>query len=464
MIRSRTRKPRTPYAIDMTEGSLLKNILLFSLPLMFSGILQLLFNAADTIVVGRYAGEQALAAVGSVGSLNTLIVSLFMGLSVGSNVVVARQMGARDYKGVQDAVHTSVAIAFISGVFLAFAGFFLARPLLLMMGSPEDVIDLSVLYVRIIFLGMPVQMVYNFCAAILRSVGDTKRPLYFLTVAGVINVVLNLIFVIGFGMTVDGVALATILSQIVSAALVVRSLTLREDAVRLTLSKLRIVPSVLWQIIRIGLPSGIQTSVFSISNVLIQSSVNSFGTIAMAGNAAAANIGGFVYQGISAFVQAATSFVSQNMGARKPRRALHAMWASHLWSFVFTFALGIISYVFGEQLLSMYNTDPEVIVWGLERIVYVHIPYFLCGFMEIFSGALRGIGYSLLPMIISLLGACAFRIIWIYTIFQKVRTMPCLLVSYPVSWIITTVVMAAFFFLLYKKVCKNYTPEELAAR
>ena len=464
MIRSRTRKPRTPYAIDMTEGSLLKNILFFSLPLMFSGILQLLFNAADTIVVGRYAGEQALAAVGSVGSLNTLIVSLFMGLSVGSNVVVARQMGARDYKGVQDAVHTSVAIAFISGVFLAFAGFVLARPLLLLMGSPEDVIDLSVLYVRIIFLGMPVQMVYNFCAAILRSVGDTKRPLYFLTVAGVINVVLNLIFVIGFGMTVDGVALATILSQIVSAVLVVRSLTLREDAVRLTLSRLRIVPSVLWQIIRIGLPSGIQTSVFSISNVLIQSSINSFGTIAMAGNAAAGNIGGFVYQGISAFVQAATSFVSQNMGARKPRRALHAMWVSHLWSFIFPFALGIFSFVFGKQLLSMYNTDPEVIKWGLERIAYVHIPYFLCAFMEIFSGALRGIGYSFLPMIISLLGACAFRIIWIYTVFQQVRTMPCLLTSYPVSWIITTVVMAVFFFLLYKKVCKDYTAEELAAR
>ena len=450
--------------IEMTEGSLLKNILLFSLPLMLSGILQLLFNAADTIVVGRYAGEQALAAVGSVGSLNTLIVSLFMGLSVGSNVVVARQMGARNYKGVQDAVHTSVSISLISGIVLAFAGYFLARPLLLLMGSPEDVIDLSVIYVRIIFLGMPVQMVYNFSAAILRSVGDTKRPLYFLTIAGVVNVVLNLIFVIGLGMTVDGVALATVLSQIVSAALVVRSLMLREDAVRLTISRLRIVPSVLWQIVRIGLPSGIQTSVFSISNVLIQSSVNSFGTIAMAGNAAAANIGGFVYQGISAFVQAVTSFVSQNMGARKPGRAIKAMWASHLWSFVFTFSLGLISFFFGKQLLSMYNTDPEVIAWGVKRIIFLHIPYFLCGFMEIFSGALRGIGYSLLPMILSLLGACAFRIIWIYTVFQKVRTMECLLFSYPVSWIITTVVMAFFFFRLYKRVCKNYTAEELAAQ
>ena len=464
MIRLRRTAPHPRHSIDMTEGPLFKDVLLFSLPLMLSGILQLLFNAADTIVVGRYAGEQALAAVGSVGSLNTLIVSLFMGLSVGSNVVVARKMGARDYKGVQDAVHTSVTISFISGVFLAFAGYFLARPLLLLMGSPEDVIDLSVLYVRIIFMGMPVQMVYNFCAAILRSVGDTKRPLYFLTVAGVINVVLNLIFVICLHMTVDGVALATIISQAVSAVLVVRSLTLREDAVRLDLRRLRIVPATLVQIVRIGLPSGIQTSVFSISNVLIQSSVNSFGTIAMAGNAAAANIGGFVYQGISAFVQATTSFVSQNFGARKPRRTLQAMWVNHLWSFVFTFSLGLISYFFGEQLLSMYNTDPEVISWGLRRILYLHIPYFLCGFMEIFSGALRGIGYSLLPMVISLLGACAFRILWIYTIFQKVRTMDCLLISYPVSWIITTVVMAFFFFLLYKRVCKDFTPEELSAR
>ena len=464
MIRLRRAAPRPRRNIEMTEGSLLRNVLLFALPLMLSGILQLLFNAADTIVVGRYAGEQALAAVGSVGALNTLIISLFIGLSVGSNVVVARQIGARDFKGAQDAVHTSVLVAFISGVILAFLGFFLARPLLVMMGSPDDVLDLSVLYVRIIFLGMPVQMVYNFCAAILRSVGDTKRPLYFLTVAGVINVVLNLIFVIVLHMTVDGVALATIISQAVSAVLVVRSLMLREDAVRLNLKKLRIHPAMLVQIVKIGLPSGIQTSVFSISNVLIQSSVNSFGTIAMAGAAAAGNIGGFVYQGISAFVQAATSFVSQNMGARKPRRALHAMWASHLWSFVFTFGLGVITCVFGEFLLSMYNTDPEVIAWGLERMMYVHLPYFLCGFMEIFSGALRGIGYSMLPMIISLLGACAFRIVWIYTIFQRYRTMPCLLLSWPVSWVITTTVMAIFFFTLYKRVCKQYTPEELSVR
>ena len=450
--------------IDMTEGPLLKSILLFSLPLMFSGVLQLLFNAADTIVVGRFVGEEALAAVGSVGSLNALIVSLFTGLSIGSNVIVARQIGAEDRKGISDAVHTSVAISLICGVVLAFAGFFLAHPLLLLMGSPEDVIDLSVLYVRIIFLGMPVQMVYNFCAAILRAVGDTKRPLYFLTIAGVVNFLLNLLFVIVFKMSVAGVALATVLSQVLSTVLIVRSLMLREDSVRLDPKKLRILPEPLLQIVRIGLPCGIQSSVFALSNVLIQSSLNSFGTSAMAGNAAAANIGSFVSQGVVAFMQAAPSFVSCNIGARKPRRALKAMWCCQLWSFVFSSVMGLLSYVFGEQLLSLYNTDPAVIAFGMQRMLLVYLPYFLTGPMEIFSGALRGIGYSMLPMGISLLGACAFRIAWILTIFQSHRTLFCLLLSYPVSWILTSVVMGIFFFLLFRRVCAQYTETELAAK
>ena len=450
--------------IDMTEGPLLKSILLFSLPLMFSGVLQLLFNAADTIVVGRFVGEEALAAVGSVGSLNALIVSLFTGLSIGSNVIVARQIGAEDHKGISDAVHTSVAISLICGVVLAFAGFFLAHPLLLLMGSPEDVIDLSVLYVRIIFLGMPVQMVYNFCAAILRAAGDTKRPLYFLTIAGVVNFLLNLLFVIVFKMSVAGVALATVLSQVLSTVLIVRSLTLREDSVHLKLKKLRIVPAQLLQILRIGLPCGVQSSVFALSNVLIQSSLNSFGTSAMAGNAAAANIGSFVSQGVVAFMQAAPSFVSCNMGARKPRRALNAMWSCQLWSFVFSSVMGIGAYLFGEQLLSLYNTDPAVIAFGMQRMLLVYLPYFLTGPMEIFSGALRGIGYSMLPMCISLLGACAFRIVWILTIFQGQRTLYCLLLSYPVSWILTAAVMGAFFFLLFRRVCTQYSETELTAK
>lgn len=454
---------RKPHVVEMTEGSLLKNILYFSLPLMLSGILQLLFNTADTIVVGRYAGERALAAVGSVGSLNSLLVSLFIGLSVGANVVVARQLGARDHSGVQDAVHTTVSISLLSGIFLAFTGFFLARPILTMMGSPEDVIDLSVLYVRIIFLGMPLQMVYNFCAAILRAAGDTKHPLYFLTIAGAVNLLLNLLFVIAFKMSVAGVALATVLSQMISTVLVVRSLMLQEGSVRFEWKKLRIVPTQLWQILRVGLPCGIQSSVFSIANVLIQSSLNSFGTLAMAGNAAAASIGSFVAQGVTAFMQAATSFVSRNIGARKPRRALHAMWCCQLWSFLFSSVLGILVFLFGRQLLSLYNADPEVISWGLQRLAIVYLPYFITGFMEIFSGALRGIGCSLPPMIISLLGACAFRIVWILTVFKAHPTLPCLLSSFPISWIITSVIMGCFFFLMYKRLCSQYTPAELTA-
>ena len=368
-------RSRASHSIDMTEGPLAKNILLFSLPLMFSGILQLLFNAADTIVVGRYVGEQALAAVGSVGPLNALLISLFTGLSIGSNVVVARLIGARDHKGVSDAVHTSVTISLLSGLALAFAGFFLARPLLLLMGSPEDVIDLSVTYMRIIFLGMPVQMLYNFCAAILRATGDTKRPLYFLTVAGVINVVLNLIFVIVFHMSVAGVALATVLSQAVSAALVLRSLTKSSGSLHLNLKELRIVSGQLKQIVRIGLPCGIQSSVFALSTVLIQSALNSFGTSAMAGNAAAGNIGNFVAQSVIACMQASTSFVSQNMGARKPRRALKAAWYCQMWSFVITAPLGLIAWIFGETLLGIYNTDPTVIAYGMQRMLLLYLPY-----------------------------------------------------------------------------------------
>ena len=450
--------------IVMTEGSLWKNTLLFAFPLMLSGLLQLLFNAADTIVVGRYVGEQALAAVGSVGPLNSLMISLFMGLSIGSNVVVARLVGARDHKGAGDAVHTSVTISLLCGVALAFAGFFLARPLLRLMGSPEDVIDLSVIYLRIIFLGMPVQMLYNFCAAILRATGDTKRPLYFLTVAGIINVVLNLIFVIAFHMSVAGVALATVLSQLVSAALVLRSLTKSSGCLHLNLRKLRIVPGHLMQIVKIGLPCGIQSSVFALSTVLIQSALNSFGTSAMAGNAAAGNIGNFVAQSVIACMQASTSFVSQNMGARKPRRALKAVWYCQMWSFVITAPLGFLAWYFGETLLGIYNTDPTVISYGMQRMLLLCLPYWLTGIMEIFSGALRGIGYSLPPMIISLLGACAFRIVWIMTIFQKYRTLKCLLLSFPVSWILTGLVMMLVFFTMYRRVCRQYTAMELHAK
>ncbi|MBE5799761.1 MAG: MATE family efflux transporter [Clostridiales bacterium] len=449
--------------MDMTQGPLLTQVLLFALPIMLSGILQLLFNAADTIVVGRFAGNLALAAVGSVGSLNNMIISLFIGLSVGANVLVARYTGSHSDRAVSETVHTSVLLSIIGGFLLMIIGIVLARPLLELMGSPEDVIDLAVLYVRILFIGMPVQMLYNFCAAILRAVGDTKRPLYFLTIAGVINVVLNLIFVIALHMSVAGVALATIISQAVSAWLVTRSLMTMDGPTRLNIRRLRIYPGKLMEIIRIGLPAGIQSSVFSLSNVVIQSSVNSFGSVVIAGNAASANVGNFVYQAMNTFHQAITCFAGQNTGARKPRRILSAIKVCQFWAICFGLLLGILSCVFGEPLLALYSSDPAVISAGMERQLIVCAPYFLCGMMDVMTGALRGIGYSLLPMIVSILGACAFRILWVMTIFAARPTMQCLMLSYPVSWLLTFAVLVFFFRVIWKKrFSLLFTPEELA--
>ena len=448
--------------MDMTQGRLLTQVLVFALPIMLSGILQLLFNAADTIVVGRFAGNEALAAVGSVGSLNNMIISLFIGLSVGANVLVARYTGSRNDRAVSDTVHTSVLLSLAGGVLLMIIGVALARPLLELMGSPEDVIDLAVLYVRIIFLGMPVQMLYNFCAAILRAVGDTQRPLYYLTIAGVVNVLLNLVFVILFHLSVAGVALATIISQAISALLVTRALLNMEGPTRLFLNRLRIHPGKLREIIRIGLPAGIQSSVFSLSNVVIQSSVNSFGSVVIAGNAASSNVGNFVYQAMNTFQQAITCFAGQNIGARKPRRIVSAMKVCMFWAVSFGLVLGMLSCVFGTQLLSLFSADPAVIAAGMERQIIVCAPYFLCGMMDVMTGALRGIGYSLLPMIVSILGACAFRLFWVFTVFAAYPTLPCLMLSYPVSWLLTFSVLLVIFLVLWNRsVVPQFTREEM---
>ena len=448
--------------MDMTQGRLLTQVLVFALPIMLSGILQLLFNAADTIVVGRFAGNEALAAVGSVGSLNNMIISLFIGLSVGANVLVARYTGSRNDRAVSDTVHTSVLLSLAGGVLLMIIGVALARPLLELMGSPEDVIDLAVLYVRIIFLGMPVQMLYNFCAAILRAVGDTQRPLYYLTIAGVVNVLLNLVFVILFHLSVAGVALATIISQAISALLVTRALLNMEGPTRLFLNRLRIHPGKLREIIRIGLPAGIQSSVFSLSNVVIQSSVNSFGSVVIAGNAASSNVGNFVYQAINTFQQAITCFAGQNIGARKPRRIVSAMKVCMFWAVSFGLVLGMLSCVFGTQLLSLFSADPAVIAAGMERQIIVCAPYFLCGMMDVMTGALRGIGYSLLPMIVSILGACAFRLFWVFTVFAAYPTLPCLMLSYPVSWLLTFSVLLVIFLVLWNRsFVPQFTREEM---
>lgn len=457
----RTHAHRT---MDMTEGKLLLNVLFFSLPIMFSGILQLVFNAADTIVVGRFVGNEALAAVGSVGSLNNMIISLFIGLSVGVNVLVARFTGARETDKVSDTVHTAVLLSVVGGAALGVVGIVLARPLLELMGSPEDVIDLAELYIRILFVGMPVQMLYNFSSAVLRAVGDTKRPLYFLTIAGIINVILNLVFVVVFHLSVAGVALATILSQAVSALLVTHSLMLMDGPTRLYLRRLRLNGRVLGQIIRIGLPAGIQSCVFSLSNVVIQSSVNSFGSIVIAGNAAASNAANFVYQAMNTFQQSVTCFAGQNIGARKPRRVLTSMYVCLFWALLFGVVLGVLSCVFGTQFLSLYSPDPAVIAVGLERMYIVCGPYFLCGLMDVMTGVLRGLGYSLLPMAVSLLGACAFRILWVMTLFAAVPTMACLMISYPVSWALTFLVLVLIFAILWRRLRGNYTAEEWAAQ
>ena len=309
---------------------------------------------------------------------------------------------------------------------------------------------------------MPVQMLYNFCAAILRAVGDTQRPLYYLTIAGVVNVLLNLVFVILFHLSVAGVALATIISQAISALLVTRALLNMEGPTRLFLNRLRIHPGKLREIIRIGLPAGIQSSVFSLSNVVIQSSVNSFGSVVIAGNAASSNVGNFVYQAMNTFQQAITCFAGQNIGARKPRRIVSAMKVCMFWAVSFGLVLGMLSCVFGTQLLSLFSADPAVIAAGMERQIIVCAPYFLCGMMDVMTGALRGIGYSLLPMIVSILGACAFRLFWVFTVFAAYPTLPCLMLSYPVSWLLTFSVLLVIFLVLWNRsFVPQFTREEM---
>lgn len=445
-------KQKKSFEIDMCNGPLLGKILLFSIPLMLSGILQLLFNAADIIVVGRFVGHQALAAVGSTGSLINLLVNVFIGLSVGTNVMVANYYGARKYEQVRETVHTSVLTSLVCGCALIAAGVLLAAPLLSLMGTPDDVLGQATLYMRIYFAGMPVILLYNFGAAILRAIGDTRRPLYFLLFAGVINVLLNLFFVIQLHMGVAGVALATVLSQAVSAGLIVHTLLKSEGCFQLELRKLKIYPERLKQMIRIGLPAGMQGAIFSISNVLIQSSINSFGSVAMAGSTAASNIEGFVYTSMNALHQTALSFTSQNYGAGKTDRINRILLLCLGCVTVVGLVLGNCAYFFGHQLLGIYSSDPEVISYGLIRMSYVAVPYFLCGIMDVMVGSLRGLGYSIMPMLVSLTGACGLRILWIFTVFQWFRSLDTLFISYPISWGLTAAVhMLCYFFAIRKK-------------
>ncbi|MBE5971343.1 MAG: MATE family efflux transporter [Lachnoclostridium sp.] len=443
------------YEMDMCNGPILSKVLVYAFPLMLSGILQLLFNAADVIVVGRFAGSQSLAAVGSTSALINLLINVFIGLSVGVNVLVAQYYGAKKDEDVNETIHTAVTISLVSGVFLVFVGFFLSRPLLEMMGTPADVIDKSTMYMKFYFAGMPVIMLYNFGSAVLRAIGDTRRPLYYLTIAGVVNVLLNIFFVTQLHMDVAGVALATVLAQVISAGLVVRALMQSEGCLKLELKKLRIDKSKLKRIVRVGLPAGMQGAIFSISNVLIQSSVNSFGSIAMAGNTTAQNIEGFIYTAMNAVYQTNLSFTSQNYGGRKFSRLNRITLTCVGVVTVVGLVLGLSCYGAGEFLVGIYSSDPEVIQYGLTRLSVFGFTYFICGIMDTMVGAIRGLGYSILPMCVSLTGACAFRIIWIYTVFQWNRTLMTLYLSYPASWIVTTIAHVICFIVIRKKLPKE---------
>lgn len=439
------------YEIDMCNGPLLGKMLVFAFPLMLSSVLQLLFNAADVVVVGRFAGSEALAAVGSTGALINLLINLFVGLSIGTNVLVAQYLGGQDWENTGETVHTAVLISLVSGVFLIFVGVFLSRPLLELMGTPDDVLDKATIYMQIYFVGMPAFMLYNFGSAILRSIGDTKRPLYFLMISGIVNVVLNLFFVIVCGLGVAGVAIATVASQVISAVLVLICLMRLDGMCRVELRRLHIYKDKLLGMMKIGLPAGLQGCVFSISNVLIQSSVNSFGSVAMAGNTTAANIEGFIYVAMNAFYQTALSFTSQNVGAKKYDRINRIAILSVTLVAVIGLALGWLALLFDTQLLGIYSSSTEVVQYGIKRMTVICSTYFLCGMMDVLVGSLRGMGSSVLPMIVSLTGACGFRVLWIFTVFAADHTLDTLYISYPISWLLTALAHMVCFFIVRRK-------------
>ena len=440
------------YEIDMCNGTLMDKLISFSLPLMLSGILQLLFNAVDIIVVGRFTGSQALAAVGSTTALINIFTNLFIGISLGANVLAARFYASGKEKEMSETVHTSITLALISGLVMALAGVLLARFALNLMGTPNDVIDQSVLYMRIYFLGMPFFMLYNYGAAILRAVGDTKRPLFFLVISGMTNAVLNLVLVIVFHMGVAGVAIGTIVSQLISSILVLRCLYTSNTSYRLYFSKLGIKTQYLKQIFQVGIPAGIQSTVINLSNALLQSSVNSFGSVAMAGYTAANNIFGFLYMSVNAVTQSCMSFTSQNYGVKKLKRMDRVLLDCMILSVGVTLTLGCGAYFFGPELLKINTSDADVIRCGVEVLAFTTVPYFCCGIMDLLPGALRGMGYSGVPMILSIIGTVGTRIVWIFGLFPAHRSLSFLFISYPVSWILTILMQAVCFCFVRKHV------------
>jgi len=444
---------------SMLEGPLFSGIISYTIPIILTSILQLLFNAADLVVVGQFRGSDAVAAVGATGALTNLIVNLFIGMSVGAGVTVAHGLGGKLNTSVHRTVHTTLPLSLVAGVLLTVVGITLSEPMLKLMGTDPDVLPLSSLYMKIYFGGITFTMVYNFCASILRAAGDTKSPLIFLTIAGIVNVVLNVIFVTTFDMSVDGVALATVISQAISSVLVVIALMRRTDACKLELKKIRFYGKQLRKIISIGLPAGIQSSLFSISNVIIQSSVNSFGKVVMAGHAAAGNVDGFLYVIMNAFHQTAVNYIGQNAGAHKYDRVKKILHTCLLSVAVAGITGSVLVWLFRNQLLSIYlPNDLEAIKYGAVRLTWIVLPYFLCGLMDVTTGALRGMGSSMVPMILSVLGVCGIRIVWIFTVFQipAYHTQECLYFSYTISWTATFLFELFAFLYIYKKNVKAH--------
>ena len=442
---------RNKYEIDMCNGTIMDKLISFSLPLMLSGILQLMFNAVDIIVIGRFSGSQSLAAVGSTTALINMFTNLFIGISLGANVLSARFYAAGKDKEMSETVHTAITLALISGIIMVFVGLIFAKPVLELMDTPDDVINLSTLYMRIYFMGMPFFMLYNYGASILRAVGDTKRPLFYLIVAGIANAGLNMCLVIIFHLGVVGVAIGTVISQLISSILVLRCLYRSETSYQLRFSKLKIQKEYLKQIFQVGIPAGIQSTVINFSNVLLQSSVNSFGSIAMAGYTAANNIFGFLYVTVNAVTQACMSFTSQNYGVGKWKRMDRVLIDCLILSFVAMMILGNSAYFFGPKLLTIYTSNSKVIQCGMEILLYTTVTYFLCGFMDLFPGALRGMGRSGVPMILSIIGTVGTRIVWIFWIFPNHRSLDILFISYPASWIITIVLQVICYYFVRKQ-------------
>lgn len=453
---SLSKQKKNRYEIDMCNGSVMDKLISFSIPLMLSGILQLLFNAVDIIVVGRFTGSHALAAVGSTTALINVFTNLFIGVSLGANVLAARFYAANREREMSETVHTAITFALISGVVMVFVGLLFSRGALELMDTPADVIEQSTLYMRIYFSGMPFFMMYNYGAAILRAIGDTKRPLMFLIIAGITNALLNLLLVIVFHLGVAGVAIATVIAQMISCILVLRCLYKTDSCYQLRFSKLVLKWDCLKQIFQVGIPAGIQSTVINFSNVLLQSSVNSFGSVAMAGYTAANYIFGFLFASVNSITQACMSFTSQNYGVGKWKRMDKVLRNCILLSVIVSILLGGGSYIFGPELLKIYTSDQAVIQCGMEILLYTTVTYFMCGLMDLFPGALRGMGYSAVPMLLSVIGTVGTRVVWIFWIFPKHRELDVLFISYPASWLVTIILQVICYYFVRKKVKKKF--------